>query len=69
MKILYQLITVIILSFIFIQNIGSMVAKKEIKYEPSRDYVDKVSMIQEIDFCIEICTECVTKTKLKVNYF
>jgi len=69
MKILNQLTILIILSLILIQNFGSMAAKKDIKYEPSKDYVDKVSMIQEIDFCIEICTECVTKTKLKVNYF
>ncbi len=69
MKILNQLTILIILSLILIQNVGSMAAKKDIKYEPSKDYVDKVSMIQEIDFCIEICTECVTKTKSKVNYF
>jgi hypothetical protein len=69
MKILDKITFAIILCFLFISKMNLLVLKKDIKYEPSKDYVDKVSMIQEIDFCIEICTECFNKTNSKVKKF
>ena len=55
--------------FLFISKMNLLVLKKDIKYEPSREYVDKVSMIEEVDFCIELCTECFNKTNSKVKKF
>jgi len=60
------------LLLLLIQNIISIsiALEKDMKYDPSSEYRRRISIVQEIRYCIEICMECFTYHKtdvLKVN--
>ena len=65
MKILHQL--VIVIFFIAIQQKESIAEKGEIQYQPSKEFLKKVSIAQEIQFCIEICLDCFNNQETNVN--
>jgi hypothetical protein len=65
MKILHQLLLVIF--FIALQLKESMAEKREIKYQPTKEFLKKVSIAQEIQFCIEICLDCFNNQETNVN--
>lgn len=59
MKILKKFILAIfILNSLLQSNIQSKTIKRDMLYKPNRDYLNKVSIEQEIGYCVEICSEC-----------
>ena len=64
MKILKKIILIIfsIVVLILIQNVEAL--ERDMKYEPSKEYLKKVSLIQETRYCVEICYECVEQTNI-----
>jgi hypothetical protein len=59
MKILKKFILTIFIVISLLQsNIQSKTIKRDMLYKPNRDYLNKVSIEQEIGYCVEICTEC-----------
>ena len=58
MKILKKFILTIFIVISLLQsNIQSKTIKRDMLYKPNRDYLNKVSIEQEIGYCVEICTE------------
>ena len=66
MKILKDIILVVFCITIIIQNIDSILFKRSMLYQPNRDYQNKVSITQETEYCIDICTECLNKPEINV---
>ena len=71
MKILRKLIVAIFCVTSLLQNIQSKtIIKREMLYQPNRGYLKKVSIEQEIGYCVEICSECLNeKSKEDVYLF
>jgi hypothetical protein len=65
MKIFHQLLLLIFL--IAIQNKHLLAHKREIKYQPSKEHLIKISIAQEIQYCIEICLDCFNNQETIVN--
>jgi hypothetical protein len=67
MKIIKKIIQIIfsIVVLLLIQNLELLEAlERDMKYEPSKEYLKKVSLTQETRYCVEICYECVEQTNV-----
>ncbi len=66
MKILKKiiLITFCIVVMLLIKKMESKALERDMKYKPSKEYLKKVSLKQEIRYCVEMCFECIV---LNVN--
>jgi hypothetical protein len=69
MKILKDFFLVVFCVTMIIQNIDSIAFKRSMLYQPNRDYQNKVSIPQETEHCIDICTECLNKPEINVYTF